>query len=239
MQEVENFKAIPGKGVSGSVAGQEYFFGNRALMAGVGHNLEMINRRVERLETAGKTAMLLARRDKVLGIIAVSDTIKDTSLAALSMLKDAKISIYMITGDNRRTALAIGKQLGIPEQNILAEVLPHEKAEAVKKLQLVPQTDRRGRVPAGRVAMGGDGINDSPGLAQADVGIAMGSGTDVAMEAGGVVIIKNDLQDVAHAIRLSRATMSKVKQNMFFALFYNVIGIPVAARVFIGLGDRK
>ncbi len=235
-EEVENFKAIPGKGVSGSVAGQEYFFGNRALMAELGHNLEAINRRVERLETAGKTAMLLARRDKVLGIIAVSDTIKETSLNALTMLKSTKISIYMITGDNRRTAMAIGKQLGIPDQNILAEVLPHEKAEAVKKLQQMPQTDRRGRVRASRVAMVGDGINDSPALAQADVGIAMGSGTDVAMEAGGVVIIKNDLQDVAHAIRLSRATMGKVKQNMFFALFYNVIGIPIAARVFIGLG---
>lgn len=254
MHIVENFKAIPGKGVSGTIVGTEYYLGNRALIADLNHDLTMLARRLERLETAGKTAMMLARRDKVLGIIAVADAVKETSLAALSMLKSAKIPVYMITGDNRRTALAIGRQLGIPEEQIMAEVLPQDKAEAVKKLQQgdnsphpsltlreggerePPLKIRGGGGGVMKVAFVGDGINDSPALAQADVGIAMGSGTDVAMEAGGVVIIKNDLQDVAHAIRLSRATMGKVKQNMFFALFYNVIGIPIAARVFISVG---
>ncbi|MBT7402158.1 HAD-IC family P-type ATPase, partial [Candidatus Woesearchaeota archaeon] len=154
--------------------------------------------------------------NKVLGILAVADTIKPTSTKAVKALENMNISVYMITGDNERTAKAIAKQAGI--NHVFAEVLPEDKAEYVKKLQ-----------KKGKVGMVGDGINDAPALAQADIGIAMGSGTDVAMETGNIVLMKNDLLDVARAIKLSKMTMSKVKQNMFWALFYNTLGIPIAA----------
>ena len=222
--DVKNFRAIPGHGVAGEINGMEYFFGNRKLMAQHGHNMTRVERKLQRLETSGKTAMVLATKEKLLGIVAVADTLKDTTLEAVKKLQDMKLAVYMITGDNQRTAQAIAAQVGIT--NVLAEVLPQDKAEEVRKLQ---QSGRR-------VAMVGDGINDSPALAQADIGIAMGSGADVAMETGGVVIMKSDLRDVVHAIKLSRETMGKIKQNLFFALFYNVVGIPVAARVFMGLG---
>ena len=170
------------------------------------------------LEEQGKTAMILASNKKVLGVIAVADTIKPTSKRAVRNLQKLKIFVYMITGDNQRTAKAIAKQAGI--NHVFAEVLPEDKANYVKKLQ-----------KKGKVAMVGDGINDAPALAQADIGIAMGSGTDVAMETGNVVLMRNDLLDVSKAIKLSRLTMAKIKQNMFWALFYNVLGIPIAAGV--------
>jgi len=223
--EVFDFKAIPGHGVRGKVDGKEYFFGNRKLMTDVVHlDIGRIDRKVARLEERGKTVMLLASETELLGAVAVADTAKDTSKEAIAQLKGLGIEIYMITGDNSRTAGAIASELGI--SNVLAEVLPEDKAQEVKKLQ------ESGKV----VAMVGDGINDAPALAQSDLGIAMGSGTDIAMETGGIVMVKNDLKDVVTAITLSRQTLGKVRQNMFFALFYNVMGIPIAARVFAWLG---
>ena len=225
LPEASNFKAIPGHGVEGKIAGKKYYFGNRKLVTDVvGLKIGEIESKISRLEGEGKTAMILASEKEVLGIIAVADTIKENTIEAVNSLQKKRIQVFMITGDNRRTAEAIAKQIGIT--NVLAEVLPEDKANEVKKLQ-----------GAGiKVAMVGDGINDAPALAQADLGIAMGGGTDVAMETGGIVIIKNDLRDVLTAISLSRDTMGKIKQNMFFALFYNVIGIPIAARLFAGFG---
>lgn len=225
LHEIHNFSAIPGHGVQGSIDGTVYYLGNRKLITDVlGLSVDAINIQMAQLEEQGKTAIILASKDGVVGIVAVADTVKETSQQAVASLKKMGIEVYMITGDNSRTAQAIARQVGIT--NVLAEVLPEDKAHEVKKLQQLGKS----------VAMVGDGINDAPALAQADLGIAMGSGTDVAMEAGGIVIIKNDLRDVAHAIDLSKETMWKIKQNMFFALFYNIMGIPIAARLFFGLG---
>jgi Cu+-exporting ATPase len=225
LESVTNFSAIPGHGVKGTINNVEYFFGNRRLMTEIlFHDVSKINRKLTKLEEQGKTAMILATTEEIIGAIAVADTVKPTSAAAVAKLKKLGIAVYMITGDNDRTAKAIAVQVGI--DNVLSEVLPEDKANEVKKLQQAGY----------KVAMVGDGINDAPALAQADLGIAMGSGTDVAMEAGGIVIMKNDLNDVVTAFELSRETMNKIKQNMFFALFYNVIGIPIAARVFMGFG---
>ncbi len=225
LPEVVNFKAIPGHGVEGNTGGKKYFLGNRKLITeNLGLGLERAERKVQRLEEAGKTVMVLADEKQVLGLVAVADTLKASSLEAVQRLQKRGIEVYMITGDNRRTAEAIARQVGIT--NVLAEVLPEDKANEVKKLQNKNL----------KVAMVGDGINDAPALAQADLGIAMGGGTDVAMETGGIVIIRNDLRDVLTAFDLSRETMGKIKQNMFFALFYNVIGIPIAARVFAEFG---
>jgi Cu+-exporting ATPase len=170
---------------------------------------------INALEEEGKTVMILAD-EKILGLIAVADPIKESSAKAVGELKKLGIEVYMITGDNERTAKAIAKSAGIA--NVFAEVLPDEKARYIKKLQ-----------EKGKVGMVGDGINDAPALAQADIGIAMGSGTDVAMETGNIVLMRNDLLDVPKAIHLSKLTMSKIKQNMFWALAYNVVGIPIAA----------
>lgn len=225
LEEVKSFKAVPGHGVQGEINGVTYYLGNRKMMEDVaGVQVEKASRKKIKLEEAGKTAMLLGTGESVFGIVAVADTVKATSKSAVEKLQKMGIDVWMITGDNERTARAIASQVGI--NNILAEVLPEDKASEVKKLQ---QTGKK-------VAMVGDGINDAPALAQADLGIAMGSGTDVAMETGGIVVMKNDLNDVVHSIQLSKETLSKIKQNMFFALFYNVVGIPVAARVFMGLG---
>ncbi len=187
-------------------------------------NMEKIRRKINKLEEQGKTVMTLATAKEIIGAVAVADTVKETSREAVAKLMKMGIEVYMITGDNARTAKAIAAQIGIT--NVLAEVLPEDKANEVKKLQAGGK----------KVGMVGDGINDAPALAQADLGIAMGSGTDVAMETGGIVIVKNDLNDVVSAIQLSKETMTKIKQNMFFALFYNVIGIPIAARVFAFAG---
>lgn len=220
----ESFKAIPGHGIEGTLDGKKYFLGNRRLAEKTNVNLKDVEQKISALEEQGKTAMILTDVTQVLGIIAVADTVKETSKEAVSRLKSMGIAVYMITGDNKKTAQAIASHIGI--ENVLADVLPEQKANEVKKLQ------EQGH----KVVMVGDGINDSPALAQAELGIAMGSGTDIAMETGGIVLVKNDLLDVVTAIKLSRATVNKIHQNMFFALFFNVIGIPIAARAFISFG---
>ncbi len=222
--EVEDFAPIPGQGVVGSMDGNKYYFGNRHLIVAAGLKVGTIEKDMTELENKGQTVMILASGRSIIGLVAVADTVKPSAQAAVKKLIDLGIEVYMITGDNRRTAQAIAAEIGMT--NVLAEVLPEDKANEVKKLQ------KQGKM----VAMVGDGINDAPALAQADLGIAMGSGTDVALETGEIIIIRNDLNDVITTIQLSRETMSKIKQNMFFALFYNVIGIPVAARLFVGLG---
>ncbi|MCF7860558.1 heavy metal translocating P-type ATPase, partial [Patescibacteria group bacterium] len=222
---VHDFSAISGHGVQGKIREHEYFFGNRRLMTSIlKHDISQINVALEALELQGKTAMILADRDNVLGAVAVADTVKETSAEAVAKLKQMGMTVYLMTGDNERTAKSIAKQVGI--SNVLAEVLPEDKARELKKLQ----------ANNNKVAMVGDGINDALALAQADLGIAMGSGTDVAMETGGIIIMRSDLNDVVTAFQLSKETMGKIKQNLFFALFYNVIGIPIAARVFISFG---
>lgn len=225
LSSVADFQALPGQGVKGTIQEQEYFFGNRWLiMERLGISMKEQEQQIQQLEQQGKTVMLLATSKEILGLVAVADTVKATSAAAISQLQKMGMQVYMITGDNERTARAIAGQVGI--ENVLAEVLPENKAQKVKELQALDQ----------KVAMVGDGINDAPALAQADLGIALASGTDVAMEAGGMVLMRNDLQDVVTAFQLSQGTMAKIKQNLFFALFYNLLGIPIAARVFAFIG---
>ncbi|MBN1288116.1 MAG: copper-translocating P-type ATPase [Actinobacteria bacterium] len=225
LDDVSGFEAVPGYGVKGTVIDETYYFGNRKLITDiVGLNLNVVIEEISKLEQEGKTVMILSGRQRVIGAVAVADTVKETSRDAVARLREMGIDIYMITGDNQRTAVAIAGQLGI--ENVLAEVLPHDKSSEVQKLQ------GEGR----KVAMVGDGINDAPAMASADLGIAVGSGTDIAMETAGIVIIKDDPRDVVTAKQLSGETFGKVRQNMFFALFYNIMGIPIAARIFAGLG---
>ncbi len=218
LHTITNFQAEPGKWVRWDIWKKTYLFGTKALLAE--YHIPIIEQTmIDQLESEWKTVMLLATKQEMLGIVAVADTIKESSIKAIQNLRKAGIQVYMITGDNQRTAQAIAHQVGI--DNIMAQVLPEHKALKVKELQ------DQGHV----VAMVGDGINDSPALTQADVGIVMWSGADVAMEAGGVVIMKNDLNDVLTAIKLSKATVGKIKQNMFFALFYNTLWIPIAGGI--------
>lgn len=216
---VEGFSAVPGHGVEGVVEGRRVALGNRKLMEREGVDVSAYAHRIEELESQGKTVMFTAVDGQAAGLIAVADTLKDNSKEAVERLHKMGIEVFMITGDNRRTAEAIAAQAGIKPSNVLAEVLPEHKAEEVSKLQARGLT----------TAMVGDGINDTPALARADVGIAMGAGTDVAMETGGIVLIKNDLRDVVTAIELSRATIRKIRWNFVWALGYNTLGIPVAA----------
>ena len=221
LSDVKSFKAIPGHGVNATLAGKTYYFGNLRLMAKQEIKLTASqSSKLRELEEQGKTVMILSNKTKILGYVAVADTIKENSKAAVKRLQDIGVDVYMITGDNSRTAKAIAQQAGIKEENVFSEVLPEDKAGYVMHLQ-----------KKGPVMMVGDGINDAPALAAADIGIAMGSGTDVAMETGNIVLMRNDLSDVPKAIKLSKQTMSKIKQNMFWALFYNVLGIPIAAGI--------
>ncbi len=217
-KKVSGFRAIVGKGVHAKIGTKEYYFGNLNLMNERKINLSSFNNKISDLEDEGKTVMILSDDKTVLGLIAVADEIKKDSKQAINKLQELGIDIYMITGDNKRTAQSIAKKAGI--KNIFAEVLPEEKANYVKRLQ-----------KEGKVGAVGDGINDAPMLAQADIGIAMGSGTDIAMETGSIVLMRDSLTDIPKAIRLSKMTMSKIRQNMFWALFFNSVGIPIAAGV--------
>jgi len=215
----ESFQALSGRGVLATVEGKEVLLGNRILMNDNGVQTANVEETVTGLENKGKTVMLVALERKVAGLIAVSDTLRDNAAEAIGQLQRMGLETVMITGDNQRTAEAIAREVGM--EKVLAQVLPDDKAREVQDLQA------GGKV----VAMVGDGINDAPALAQADIGIALGSGTDVAMESGDVVLVRNDLRDVPEAIRLSRYTISKVKQNLFWAFAYNTLGIPIAAGV--------
>jgi Cu+-exporting ATPase len=218
----DSFDAVPGHGVIAKYKHKRILFGNRKLMKkhGIGIDEDVM----KRLESEGKTVMALAVDKKCLGLIAVADVLKENSKFAVQELKKMGKKVVMMTGDNERTARAIASKVSIDA--VLAEVLPQEKAKKIKELQ------KKGEY----VAMVGDGINDAPALAQAEVGIALGSGTDVAIETGEIILVRNDLRDVVAAIKLSKATMGKIKQNMFWALFYNVIGIPIAAGALSSFG---
>lgn len=215
--EPEKFEAIPGKGVMAVAEGKTVYAGTRKLMQEIGVQAGNAEAVVSRLEDEGKTAILMAVNGMPEAIIALADTVKEHSAQAIQKLKKMGIDVYMITGDNNRTANAIAKQVGIT--NVLAEVLPENKAGEVQKLK------NRGFV----VAMVGDGINDAPALATADIGMAVGTGTDIAIEAADITLMRGDLRTIPTAIRLSKKTMKKIKQNLFWAFIYNVIGIPFAA----------
>jgi Cu+-exporting ATPase len=208
---------VTGKGVTGMVNGSAIALGNRALMQDLGVALGALDARAEGLRADGATALYLAIDRGLAGIIAVADPIKPTTQDALDRLRALGIRIVMLTGDMRTTAEAVARRLGIAE--VEAEVLPEAKHAIVRRLKA------EGRV----VAMAGDGVNDAPALAAADVGIAMGTGTDIAMASAGVTLLKGDLVGIARAIGLSRATMRNIRQNLFFAFIYNAVGVPVAA----------
>jgi Cu+-exporting ATPase len=217
LEDPESFLAIPGHGVEAQHRGQSLLLGNRKLMADRGVQLGSLLEEAERLENEGKTAMFVAGDGRPLGIVAVADTLKETSARAVQELHRMGLQVAMITGDNRRTAEAIAREVGI--DRVLAEVLPQDKAAEVKKLQ----------DEGLRVAMVGDGVNDAPALAQADVGMAMGAGTDVAKETGHVILMKDDLLDVVAALQVSRFTMRRVRQNLTWAFGYNTLSIPIGA----------
>jgi P-type Cu+ transporter len=220
--EADGFQSVTGKGVTGTVQGRQIGFGNVALMQELGVRQEALEQRAESMRREGQTVMFLASDTRLAGLIAVADPIKESSLQAIQQLKAQGVRVVMVTGDNRTTAAAVAGKLGIEFE---ADVLPGMKAEAVKRLQA------QGRV----VAMAGDGVNDAPALAQANVGIAMGTGTDVAIAAAGITLIHGDLRGIVKAKRLSQRTMRNIRQNLFFAFVYNAAGVPIAAGVLFPL----
>jgi len=217
LPEVGDVQSVSGKGITGQVGGRTVAIGNQKLFVDLGIALGVLLERADALRAEGQTVMFVAVDGKPAGLIGVADPIKESTLEAVQALHAAGLQLVMITGDSRATAEVVARKLGI--DRVVAEVLPEQKAEIVKQLQA------EGRV----VAMAGDGINDAPALAQAQVGIAMGTGTDVAMESAGVTLIKGDLRGIVRARLLSQATMRNIRQNLFFAFFYNVLGVPVAA----------
>jgi Cu+-exporting ATPase len=219
LSEVANFQSRPGRGVTGVLEGRTVVLGNRALMQELAIDPAALAQRAEDLQRDGQTVMFVAADGRVAGLLGVADPIKESTPEAMRMLHRSGLRIVMLTGDNPTTAQAVARKLGIDE--VEAGILPDQKGEVVKRLQAA------GHV----VAMAGDGINDAPALAQAQVGIAMGSGTDVAIESAGVTLVKGDLRGIARAIRLSRGTMRNIRQNLFFAFIYNSLGVPVAAGV--------
>lgn len=219
---VSNFQALSGKGVQASVDGQRAFVGNSRLLEDANID-DQLQQQMEKLQKEAKTVVLVGQQQQVIGLIAIQDTPKETSEKAITALKSRGLKTIMLTGDNQQVAQAIADEVGIDD--VIADVLPAEKADEIKKLQ-----------ENYSVAFVGDGINNAPALTTADVGIAMGAGTDVAIDAGGIVLVKNDLRDVDTALALSQKTFGRIKLNLFWAFVYNVLGIPVAAGVFYGFG---
>ncbi|MBI4767801.1 MAG: heavy metal translocating P-type ATPase [Deltaproteobacteria bacterium] len=219
LAKVEGFESFTGKGVSGRVDGRQVHLGNRGFLDGFGIDSGALSEKAEAMRGQGETAMFVSVDGKIAGLLSVADPIKETTPEAISLLHADGVRIAMVTGDSRTTAETVSKKLGLDE--VMAEVLPDKKAVIVKQLQ------EQGRI----VAMAGDGINDAPALAQAQVGVAMGTGTDVAIESAGVTLVKGDLRGLARARALSRATMRNIKENLFFALIYNALGVPIAAGI--------
>jgi Cu+-exporting ATPase len=214
---VENFESVTGMGVSGKVQGKIVLVGNKRLLEKNGIPSEELSLIAQKFQTEGHGAVLVAIDGKAAGVITVKDPIKETAKPAISYFQSRKIKVVMLTGDNKNTAEVVGRELGIDQ--VEAEVLPEQKYDVIKKLQADGQ----------RVAMAGDGINDAPALAQADIGIAMGSGTDVAIESAGVTLVRSDLTGIVRAHQLSQMTMRNIRQNLFFAFAYNFLGVPIAA----------
>jgi Cu+-exporting ATPase len=219
LEAAGQFRSLTGRGVTGVVGGRKIALGNRALLDELRATPAALAERAEALRREGQTVVFVVIGGQAAGLIGVADPVKDTTPEALRLLREEGLRVVMVTGDSRTTADAVARQLGIAD--VQAEVLPEQKVEVVKRLQ------SEGRV----VAMAGDGVNDAPALAQADVGIAMGTGTDVAMESAGVTLVKGDLRGIVRARRLSRGTMRNIRQNLFFAFVYNVAGVPIAAGV--------
>jgi Cu+-exporting ATPase len=226
LSEAKSFESVTGRGVAGEVAGHKVSIGNQALLEEFGLTVADLREKAEALRLDGQTVMFVIVDGAVAGLVSVADPIKATTAEAIRQLHDEGIRVVMLTGDSETTARAVAGRLNLDE--VVAEVLPDQKAEVVKRFQ----------VGGHKVAMAGDGINDAPALAQADVGIAMGTGTDVAMESAAVTLVKGDLRGIVRAIRLSRTTMRNIRQNLFFAFLYNALGIPIAAGVlfpFLGI----
>ena len=227
LKETKDFTAISGRGIVATIDGTEYLAGNAALMEENKIPVNNIKEISDKFAMEGKTPLYFADKDKLLGVIAAMDIVKPTSKKAIEQFKEMGIDVVMLTGDNEKTANAIKEQLNI--DRVIAEVLPGDKESEIRSIQ---ETGKK-------VAMIGDGINDAPALARADVGIAIGAGTDIAIESADIVLMKSDLLDAVTAILLSKATITNIKQNLFWAFFYNTIGIPIAAGVFYSLFEWK